>query len=228
MCCRLAFDPDDYIYPRFGLTKKELIKPHFNISPQQNVFVITNDGIKNKLQTMRWGLVPFWSKDEKIAYKTINARVESISEKASYRNSFVSKRCIIPASGFYEWQKSDKNKIPYFIKEKGSKYISLAGLYDSWKDQSGKELQTFTIITLPANSQMIPIHERMPALLDKENEQAWLNSKISDKDLLLNILHEAGDVEFDMHQVSTQVNNPKNDSPDLIKSPLFFNFHTTN
>jgi putative SOS response-associated peptidase YedK len=110
--------------------------------------------------------VPFWMKDEKIGYKIINARAETLSVKPSFRKALSLQRCIIPAGGFLEWKKMDKEKIPYYIFLKNQSVFGFAGLYDIWKDKQGRELKTYTIITTEPNALVEPIHNRMPAILE--------------------------------------------------------------
>src|SRR5205814_3605401 len=134
-------------------------------APSQDMpVVLAKEPEKPKIEIMKWGLVPFWSKEPKPSYSTINARAEGIADKPAYRKPIRSQRCIIPADGFYEWQKTGDGKLPYFIHLKDGDLFGFAGLYDIYKDKEGNELKTFTIITTDANELMAPIHNRMPVI----------------------------------------------------------------
>jgi len=164
---------------------------------------------------MRWGLVPFWAKDEKIGYKMINARAETISEKPAYRAAFKARRALIPASNFYEWQKTADLKTPFNIKLVTAKYFSFAGLYESWKAHEGVDLQTFTIITKPANTAISKIHDRMPVILDTDEEAEWL--KNDDPKFLQTILRSELNAKLEIYPISEAINSPQNDYPGLVE-----------
>jgi putative SOS response-associated peptidase YedK len=125
-------------------------------------------------ELMKWGLLPFWSKEAKVKFSTFNARCETVAMSAAYREPFKKRRCLVPAVGFYEWQKhEDGTKQPYFIHLKSRDVFAFAGLWDSWKDVEGKEFRTYTIVTCEPNDTMAPIHTRMPVILAKEDEEVW-------------------------------------------------------
>ncbi len=156
-----------------------LFAPQDQITPGSVVPVITGNS-PNKLDYMKWGLVPYWAKDPKIGYKMFNARAETLSDKPSFKEPFKKRRCLVPATGFYEWKKDTDSKMnikktPYLFTIKNRRLFSFAGLYDIWLDAEGKELKTFTIITTEANALMKPIHDRMPVIVDPQYEDLWLN-----------------------------------------------------
>ncbi len=220
MCGRFALTNIDTIFSRLRVIVSEDVKitPHYNIAPSQNIPVIYKDkNLENRIEFMKWGLVPFWAKDPKIGYKMINARAETLTQKPSFKNIFKTKRCVIPSSGFYEWKKIDKQKVPYYIGIKNSKIFSFAGLFDNWKDRDGNELKTFTIITTDANNTLKPIHDRMPVILKQEFEEKWLDMKIQNSDLLAEMLKPYPDDQMVAYSVSSEVNNPENDSPELTR-----------
>jgi len=190
------------------------LEPNYNVSPSFVMPVITKKSPK-KIQFMKWGLIPSWAKDPSIGNKMINARAESILEKPSFRNSFKNKRCLVPATGFYEWKKDENIKIPYYFKPKDDSIFSFAGLYDLWVDAEGKEILSYTIITTEANEIMKPIHNRMPIILQKMDEDKWLD--LSSKDLeLIDLLKPSESETLEKYQVSSEVNNPRNNSENLI------------
>ena len=192
----------------------ELYKPNYNCAPSQKLPVITN-AEPGKLSFFRWGLVPFWAKDPKIGYRMINTRAESITEKPSFKNAFRKRRCLIPANGFYEWRK-DENKTPYRIFLKTDELFAMAGIWETWKDGEGKPLHTFSIITTAPNSLMKKIHDRMPVILPKEQEQTWLNE--SEESKLLSILKPFDDNKMDFYPVSKKLNSPANNDPEVTQN----------
>src|SRR5690606_26418140 len=158
--------------------------PSYNVAPSQQIIAIINDGHKNRLGSLRWGLIPPWAKDEKIGYKMINARSETVAEKPSFRNAFKKKRCLVVADSFYEWQRKDGEKIPMRIKLKNGEPFAFAALWESWKAPDGKTVNTCSILTTEANSLMKSIHDRMPVILTKEEEEMWLDPNVEDVERL--------------------------------------------
>src|SRR4030095_14431591 len=145
MCGRYVFNPDHkFFFERWGLDESGVaLRPSYNVAPGMIMRVITRDG-QAQLQEMKWGLIPFWAKDPKIGYRTINARSEDAATKPSFRAPFKNKRCLVPASGFYEWDKEGQRQ-PYYFKLKSGQMFAFAGLYDVWEDVEGEEFKTFTI-----------------------------------------------------------------------------------
>ncbi len=196
------------------------LKPRFNIAPTQDLPVITNEG-RRRIERMRWGLVPFWAKDVKIGSRMINARGETVAEKPAFRASFKLKRCLIPATGFYEWRREGqgktKTKTPMLIRLKGGGYFSMAGLYDRWKDPDGNWLSSCTIITTGPNELMSPIHDRMPVILPEEAESAWINLEVDSPDELKPFIRPFPAASMEAYEVSPAVNSAKNQGPELIE-----------
>lgn len=188
----------------------------YNIAPTHDVAVIVNDGT-TRLVKMRWGLIPWWASDPSIGSKLINARAESLTTKSAFKDSFKSRRCIVVADGFFEWQKQGKLKTPLLIHLKSDKPFAFAGLFDVWKSPLGPPLTTCTIVTTGPNELVEPIHDRMPVILSKEAERFWLDRSIEDTKRLLDFLIPYPTGEMEAFEVSSQVNSVKNDSPDLIK-----------
>lgn len=191
------------------------LKPNYNVAPSFMMPVVTKNSPK-KIQLMKWGLIPSWAKDSRIGYKMINARAESIQEKPSFRNSFKNRRCLVPATGFYEWKKDGDTKIPYYFKAKDNSTFSFAGLYDIWIDAEGKEILSYTIITTEPNEIMKPIHNRMPVIIKRKDEDTWLDINSPDLELF-GLLKPIENAVLEKYQVSSEVNNPRNNSEDLIK-----------
>jgi putative SOS response-associated peptidase YedK len=168
---------------------------------------------------MQWGLIPSWAKDPKIGNKLINARAETLAEKPSFRNAFKRRRCLIIADGFYEWQKLEKRKQPYYIKMQDGKPFAFAGLWENWKSPEGEEVISCTIVTTAANSLMEPIHDRMPVILSLDECDRWLDSSVSDPQVLQSLLKPYKSDEMQAISVSATVNNPANETAECI-NPL--------
>ncbi len=197
-----------------------ILKPRYNIAPTQTIAAVLESDGERIIDALRWGLVPSWAKDESIGNKLINARAETLAEKPSFKNAFRSHRCIILASGFYEWQKTAKGaKQPFYFHLKDKDVFGFAGLYEQWLDrESGEQIETCTIITTEANKVLEPIHDRMPVILKPKDYEQWLDAKEKDTDKLQKLLVPYPSDEMDSYQVSKSVNIPGNDSPELIKN----------
>jgi putative SOS response-associated peptidase YedK len=184
--------------------------------------VVTEDESGRKAEIMKWGLIPVWAKDPNIGYKMINARAESIFEKPAWRNVIKRKRCLIPADGFYEWNKiigdnKKPQKVPYYIHPKDEDLFAFAGVWETWKDVEGIEWHTYSIITTEANKDMRWLHDRMPVILHQEDESSWLApSHNDDRGAIEALLRPYEDGGLDMFEVSSDVNVTKNDDAKLI------------
>jgi len=191
--------------------------PRFNIAPSQPVLAIPNDG-KNTADFFIWGLIPMWAKDPSIGNRLINARGETVAEKPSFRGSFKHKRCLILADGFYEWKTvgNRKTKTPYFIYMKDRKPFALAGLWDSWESSDGSSIKTCTIITTSPNELLRSLHDRMPVILHPRDYARWLDASHQTPENLLPLIKPYPTDNMTAHAVSTLVNKPANDSPELI------------
>ncbi|MEI6060345.1 MAG: SOS response-associated peptidase [Bacteroidota bacterium] len=185
--------------------------PRYNGSPTQLMAVITGEN-PLKFSFHRWGLIPSWAKDISIGSKMINARAETIAEKASFRSLIYTKRCLVPADGFYEWQQ-DAGKQPYRIFMKDLPVFAMAGLWERWKSPEGIIISSFNIITTKANSFMMPIHNRMPVILNPKDEHTWLAGKNQHE--ILSLLRPCPPEEMDAYPVSKLVNSPHNDSREV-------------
>jgi putative SOS response-associated peptidase YedK len=188
MCGRYALLNPNQLFNRFGVTNQldMPLDPRDDIRPSQLAPVVK---MGHEAAMMRWGLIPFWSKDPTIGQKMINARAEGLDQKPSFRKPLVSSRCLVPATGFYEWQPTPKGKIKYGFNVVGDELFGLAGLYDSWKDPvSGERRETFTIITTTPNGVVAPVHNRMPVILKPQDEEIWLDPNETDSLYLLSFL----------------------------------------
>ncbi|MDF2964728.1 MAG: hypothetical protein K0Q51_116 [Rickettsiaceae bacterium] len=218
MCGRFTVTLSDIaLETEYGITNNVELKPNYNVTPLSNIPVIIKDEKNDfKLQFMHWGLIPHWSKDISISHKLINARAETLQEKPSFKKSFQSKRCIIPASGFYEWKKETKQ--PYYIKPKEG-FFSFAGLWDQWKSSEGQIINSCTIITTEANDALKNIHHRMPVIISREDRNIWFDSNAG-RDELKTLLHPYTETNIECIEVSKRVNSPSNNDASLI-NPLY-------
>jgi putative SOS response-associated peptidase YedK len=187
------------------------VQPSFNVAPTNNVVVVLDDGDRH-LVSMRWGLIPSWASEPTIGSKLINARAESLTQSAAFKNAFRNRRCLVVADGFYEWQKQNGTKTPLLIQLKSERPFGFAGLYETWASASGESVATCTIITTEPNDIVRPIHDRMPVILPRDVEDFWLDSSIEDHRRLLDLLLPYPAAEMEAYAVSTLVNSVKNDS----------------
>ena len=206
----------------FGLGDADarLLVPRFHISPTQPIVVIRNGEINREMVPMRWGLWPSWVKDPNDFPLLINARADGVATKNSFRNAFKRRRCLIPASGFYEWKAAGKGpKQPYWIappSRQNARLIAFAGLWETWCGADGSEVDTAAIITTDANATLAPIHHRMPALIEPGQFDAWLAQDTAQDELMRMLRPPAGE-RLVAVPVSTRVNAARNDGPELIR-----------
>jgi putative SOS response-associated peptidase YedK len=219
MCGRftLTVDPGQIQAAFPGIEIPRDMPPRYNIAPTQPVAVIPNDG-NNRLDFFVWGLIPSWAKDPEIGNRMINARAETLAEKPSFRGSLKYKRCLILADGFYEWKSGPggKTKTPYFIHMNDRKPFAFAGLWDSWNSPDGSQVKTCTIITTEPNDLMALIHNRMPAIMHPRDYDKWLDPSLQAPDNLLPLIKPYPAEQMNAYPVSTQVNKPENDNPELV------------
>jgi Uncharacterized conserved protein len=188
---------------------------NYNVAPTQLHPVITNEN-PQQIQLFKWGLIPFWAKDSKIGSKMINSRIETITEKPSFRTAIKRRRCLVLLDGFYEWKKLGNRKQPYYIHLKNKEAFALAGIWEKWKHpENGKPIYSFSIITQSPNNFMAQIHNRMPAILLKEDEQKWLDINLS-ADETLSSIRPLDDDLLEAYPISNQVNRVSENTPELL------------
>jgi putative SOS response-associated peptidase YedK len=190
--------------------------PKYNAAPMQMMPAVIHDGARNRIGELRWGLVPSWAKDEKRAASMINARSETLLDKPAFSRLIRSKRCLIPADGFYEWKKEGASKQPMRIMMKDGRLFNMAGLYDTWLSPEGRKISTYTIITTEANRLIAPIHDRMPVILRPEDEELWLSRSVQEPGPLLQLLKPYPEEEMLVYPVDGAVGSVKNDYAGLI------------
>jgi putative SOS response-associated peptidase YedK len=223
MCGRfVSSSPPDQIAQYFDAVNDSADprEPNYNVAPTQDVYAVLADGGVRKLESLHWGLVPFWAKDPKIGNRMINARAETLATKNAYKRALQKRRCIIPADGFYEWKAlpGQKQKQPMYIDRPDGEQLAFAGLWEVWrnKDVPGDELHSCTIITTSANETMSSVHDRMPVLLPPSAWETWLDPEVDDVDLLGKFLVPAPNELIELRPVSTEVNNVRNQGAHLI------------
>lgn len=222
MCGRFTlFANYQDIIERFNIEaaiQEDLYLPNYNIAPSNFVLSVINDGSKNRLGFLKWGFIPSWAKDEKIGFKLINARSETLLEKPSFQDAYKKRRCLVIADSFYEWKRyTDKTKTPIRIKLKSNELFAMAGLWELWKNANGAAIYSCTIITTEANDLIKNIHDRMPVILRQEDEKVWLNPANHETTHLKELLKPFPSNIMEAYEVSSLVNSPKNNSPNLIQ-----------
>jgi putative SOS response-associated peptidase YedK len=197
-------------------------RPRYNIAPTQEVPVIAQDDRGRRMGLLRWGLIPSWAKDPAIGSRMINARSETAAQKPAFRSAFRSRRCLVPADGFYEWKKEAGGeggkpaKTPFWIHRAGGGPFAFAGLWERWEGGEGPSLYTFTILTTEASREIRHIHPRMPVILTPAARSIWLDPE-SGPALLLDALRGSPDPPLQAHPVSSLVNSPRNDVPGCLE-----------
>lgn len=218
MCGRftLTVDPDE-LQKQFGLAEPPPagLAPRYNIAPSQAVAVVANEP-ERKLEFFQWGLIPSWAKDPKIGNKLINARAETLAEKPAFRAALKRRRCLVVADGFYEWKKLDGRKQPMYIHLKDGRPFAFAGLWEVWRSPQDELIKTCTIITTEPNALLESIHNRMPAILPPESYDLWLAPGDQTADVVLPLLRPYNPADMRAVPVSSRVNSPAADSPELV------------
>ncbi len=213
MCGRFDLNaPLSELLDWFGGLPPAELDPRYNVAPSQEVTAIRwTDLGKRTWCRLRWGLIPHWAKDEKIGYKMINARAETIAEKPAYRGPFAHSRCLIPATGFYEWKATNgTHKQPYRIMLRSQEPFAFAALWSTWHD-----VQSCSIVTTRPNELVAEIHDRMPVILPPDLYDTWLDPQ-QGRDTLQQLLKPYPAAKMEAYPVSTLVNSPRNDTPECI------------
>jgi putative SOS response-associated peptidase YedK len=198
------------------------VQPDYNVTPRTEVPIVAETKEHRRiLDRVRWGLVPSWAKDLSVGDRLINARAESLAEKPAYRRAFERRRCLMPADGFYEWRAvpGRKQKQPYFIARVDREPMAFAGLYEVWRDRSDPDaewVRSCAIVTTAANDKLAPIHDRMPVVLPEASWSEWLDPDNRDTSTLARLLVPAPSDQFLCYPVSTLVNKPDNQGPELL------------
>jgi putative SOS response-associated peptidase YedK len=221
MCGRFAlFALSENLARQFGLSSAPSASPHYNIAPSQRVTTVRRSSTgEREIARLRWGLVPSWAKDAGIGNRLVNARAETVQEKPAFRNAFRSHRCLIPASGFYEWQRREGGKQPYYIRMRDETLLGLAGLWDRWEGPDEGVVESCAILTTAANAVLSPIHDRMPVIVSPEKYGHWLDPSLRDSNSLAPLLVPFPAEEMIAYPVSPRVNSPATDDAECV-APL--------
>jgi putative SOS response-associated peptidase YedK len=242
MCGRYASSrrPEDLI-EEFEVVDSRLEKPldaDFNVAPTKEVYAVMErrptkesaEPPQRQLRSLRWGLIPSWAKEPSIGNRMINARMESVADKPSFRRAFAARRCLLPADGYFEWYPTSQKtkagkpaKQPFFIRPQDGGILAMAGLYEIWRDPTRDEDDpdrfrwTCTVLTTEAEDAVGHIHDRMPLMVEPARRAAWLDPAVSSKDDLLGLLVPAAPGRLEAFPVSTLVSNVRNNGPELVE-----------
>ncbi len=242
MCGRYASSrkPEDLI-EEFEITEPRIkvpLEPDYNVAPTKEVYAVLERPpsedktapADRQLRVLKWGLVPSWAKDPSIGNRMINARMETVAEKPAYRRAFSSRRCLLPADGYFEWYPTDEKtkagkpkKQPFFIRPKDGGVLAMAGLYEIWRDPTRDEDDpqafrwTCTVLTTEAEDAVGHIHDRMPLMVTADRWAQWLDPTVKGKDNLLSLLVPAAPGKLEAFPVSLEVNNVRNNGPQLLE-----------
>jgi putative SOS response-associated peptidase YedK len=214
MCGRYSLHANpEVVALQFGLARPPEFKPSYNVCPGSEILVVRSDREGSRVARQhRWGLVPHWAKDPAIGNKLANARGESLVERPAFRDAFRQWRCLVPASGFYEWQSRGGRKLPWYVRPGDAELFALAGITALWQG-----LRTVSLITTEPNELMQPIHDRMPVIIAPENYDAWLDPASRDAEKLMRFVQPYPARRMSAHRVGTRVSKPENDDPSLIE-----------
>ncbi|MBW4698561.1 MAG: SOS response-associated peptidase [Aphanocapsa lilacina HA4352-LM1] len=219
MCGRftLAAAPEA-VAAAFELPEAPPLTPRYNIAPSRPVCAVrTGEGTRREAVFLRWGLIPSWSNDPAIGNRLINARAETLVEKPSFRAAFKARRCLVVADGFYEWQRQDGTKQPFYLRLQDARPFAFAGLWERWEPGEGPTVETCTIITTAANAVLAPIHERMPVILAPDDYERWLDPSLHQAEALLPLLRPYPPEAMHSHPVDIRVGNPIYDNPRCVE-----------
>ena len=218
MCGRFSLTADlGELARRFEFDGNLLdLEPNYNVAPTQNVLTVIG-GENRRGGFIRWGLIPHWAKTASIGSRMINARAETVAQRPAFRDAFRRRRCLVLADGFYEWQRAGSVKKPMRIVMESGEPFAFAGLWAMWRDSEGNRIPSCTVITTEANDLLRPIHNRMPVILPREMEEFWLDRDVQDVAVLENALTAYPSELMQTYQVSTLVNSPRNNGPQVVE-----------
>jgi putative SOS response-associated peptidase YedK len=218
VCGRFAQkSPAKKVAKQFKVEEVPPLAERYNVAPTQAILGIREGGGAREATFFKWGLVPRWAKDPAIGNKLINARSETVTEKPSFREAFARRRCLIPADGFYEWQRSGGRKLPFFFRMRDESPFGFAGLWERWEGEGGEVIDSCTILTTEANKVLRPVHDRMPVIVHPEDYSLWLEGDERERTLLMELLRPYPAEEMAGYPVSPLVNSPNNRGAELIE-----------
>lgn len=205
----------------FSLPQVPELTPRYNVAPGQDIAVIgrANARSPRQLKGLRWGLIPRWAKDHRMGHKLINARSETAATKPSFREALAKRRCLIPADGFYEWERTEAGKQPFYFHMADHSPFAFAGLWERWRSPDGEVITSCTVLTTVANALLAPIHDRMPVILSPGNYEPWLDPRLTDAQQLQPLMASYDATPMIRYAVDQQVNSPGRDDPSCL-APL--------
>jgi putative SOS response-associated peptidase YedK len=219
MCGRFTLtDPDADLAVQFNLPEIPELAPRYNIAPTQPVAAVrvAANGSGREMVLLRWGLIPFWAKDPNIGTRMINARSETVGEKPAFRAAFKRRRCLVVADGFYEWQKQNGTKQPFYVRLRDARPFAFAGLWESWEGPDANPIESCTLLTTQPNDLLRVVHSRMPVILQPQDYELWLDPEVQEPQRLQPLLRPYSAEEMEAYAVSRYVNSPDNDDPRCI------------
>lgn len=221
MCGRYAQNTDPKkLAKEFKVADVPAVEPRYNIAPTQEVLGVSESPDGREMTFYKWGLVPSWAKDASMGARLINARSETVQEKPAFRAAFKQRRCIIPADGFYEWQRTEGRKQPFFFRMRDERPFGFAGLWEGWEGEGGQVINSCTILTTEANEVLRPVHDRMPVILHPDEYEVWLDTDVRKLDLIKEMLRPYPAEEMMSYPVSTAINSPRNQGAELIEQTI--------
>lgn len=220
MCSRYSLtSPPEAVRSYFRYDNEAVFPPRYNIAPSQPVAIVRNTHSGGReLALVRWGLIPHWVKDPREFRMMINARGETAGDKPSFRGAMRHHRCLVPTDGFYEWTGAPGEKRPFLVRPAAGGPMALAGIYEHWQGADGSEIETMAILTVAANGAIARLHDRMPAILAPENFDAWLDCRSGSSIEAARLLVPAPEDLLELIEVSRQLNNPRNEGPEVQDS----------
>jgi putative SOS response-associated peptidase YedK len=218
MCGRFTQRADSKrLAKEFKLTEVPAVEARYNIAPTQEVLAVYEREDGREATFFKWGLVPSWAKDTAMGARLINARSETVAEKPAFRQAFKQRRCVIPADGFYEWQKTDGRKQPFFFRMRDERPFGFAGLWERWEGEGGEVVNSCAILTTEANEVLRPVHDRMPVILHPEDYELWLGAEARELELVKEMLRPYPAGEMVGYAVGTSVNSPRSQGEGLVE-----------
>lgn len=217
MCGRFSLStPGSALAEQLQLAEVPALAPRYNIAPTQEIAVVRQVNSDRILDLVRWGLIPSWATDPAIGARMINARAETVAEKPAFRAAFSRRRCLVLADGFYEWQRTNGQKQPFYFHLRDNKPFAFAGLWEQWQGADGTTIDTCALLTTSANEVLRPVHERMPVILHPDDYTLWLDPAMHERDVLLSLLTPYPAGEMAGYPVSSFVNKATNDTPQCV------------
>ena len=218
MCGRYAQRTDPKrLAKEFKVAEVPGVEPRYNIAPTQEVLAVRESPDGREMTLYKWGLVPSWAKDASVGAKLINARSETVTEKPSFRDAFRRRRCVIPADGFYEWQRLEGKKQPFFFRTRDERPFGFAGLWERWEGEGGHVINSCAILTTEANEVLRPVHDRMPVILHPDDYELWLGAEAREFGLVKELLRPYPAEEMVGYPVGSGVNSPRNQGARLLE-----------